>query len=818
MKYQKINYRFLLPSVLKPARYIDHELNAYHKKISAETVNFCLAFPDVYEVGFSHLGLKILYTILNEETDVVADRVYAPWPDFADLLKENKIPLFGIESGVALKDFDVVGFTLQSELTYTNVLRMLSLAEIPLLRRERGESHPLIIAGGPCTSNPFPLSDFFDAFLIGDGEEAVVEIKDILKKYGSASRKHTLEALAKIEGMFVPDFSENSKVKARKFMQFGNGDKAHSNQLVPWLEPTHLRYVSEIMRGCSRGCRFCHAGYFYRPVREKKPEVILDELLAAVKKSGWDEVALSSLSSSDYSQIKPLLFALYEKLSQSKTSISLPSLRVDTIDDELTRLLNAMHQSGLTIAPEAGTQRLRDVINKNISENEILQSVQMALKNGWQLIKLYFMIGLPFETESDIDGIIELVEKIVEVSHKKLRVNITVSPFVPKVFTPFQWSKMENEKALRRKAAKIKEQLRRYKFIKVKYHDVFSSLLECVLGRGDKEVGKLIFSAFENGAQFDGWNEYFDFEIWRKSARETGIDLEKYLREIPEEEELIWEKQIDIGMDRKFLLSEYHKAEKATTTEDCRIGKCSLCGLCTSEIKPQYADSYSVKKRIPQEQPFRTDNINYHYRCFYGKTGEMSFVAHLDMVRMFQRILRISDLPIVYSHGFNIHPRLSAGPPLSIGVQGENEYFDFILSEKKSVESVSRAIEKAFPEMLQFKGIEAITDKKVLQMEYFEFEELRIKPTSEFKAIFEKRTQYYQKKKEWIFTRIRKRKEQRHDFKKIIVNLHWDGENLLVFKKRVGASIFDVLREIYGIEREKTNRFVIIRKNLVHLE
>ena len=820
MKYKKIEFQYLLPSVLKPARYLDHELNSYRKNIAAETVNFCLAFPDVYEVGFSHLGLKILYTILNEEIDAVADRVYAPWPDFAKLLLENEIPLFGIESGIALKNFDVVGFTLQTELTYTNILKMLQLAEIPLLNSARNENQPLIIAGGPCASNPLPLSDFIDVFLIGDGEEAIIEIKNVLQKNKSETRKTKLEALSEIEGIYVPQISErkNSKVKIRKFMNFSESEKTHSNQLVPWMEPTHLRYVSEIMRGCSRGCRFCHAGYFYRPVREKKPEIILDELLRAVKKSGWDETALSSLSSSDYSQIKPLLFALNEKLSLSKTSISLPSLRVDTIDDELTQLLNAMHQSGLTIAPEAGTQRLRDVINKNISEAEIVKSVEMALKNGWQSVKLYFMIGLPFETDTDIDGIVELVEKIVQISQKKLRFNITISPFVPKVFTPFQWSKMEDREVLRQKAVKIKKQLAKFKFIKVKYHEISSSLLECVLGRGDKEIGKLLFSAFENGAQFDGWNEYFDFSVWQKSARETDIDLDKYLHAIPTEKETEWEKIIDIGMDRNFLLSELEKSGRAATTVDCRTGKCTLCGLCSKEIKPDYATKISAKKIIPPKSTFRTDNTNFHYRCFYGKIGEMSFVAHLDMVRMFQRILRISDLPIVYSHGFNIHPRLSAGPPLPIGVQGENEYFDFMLSEEQSSAEISESVKNSFPDELQFKKIESIPNKKIRRMEYFEFEEILITPTNKFTEVFSDKTELYRNAEKWLFTRIRKRKEQQHDLKKIIVNLRWDGKNLLVFKKRTGASIFDVLKEIYGIEREKTNRFQIIRKQLVHLD
>ena len=397
MSFQKIKFNHLLPSVIKPTRYINNEINSFCKEPTQNTINFCLAFPDIYEVGFSHLGLKILYTILNNENDAVADRVYMPWIDFAEKLKVNNIPLFGVESQVAVKDFDVLGITLQTELTFTNILHILELSQIPVLRKDRTENDTLVLAGGPCSTNPMPLSDFIDVFFIGDAENAIVEIKDAVKM--GNTRREKLELLYKIEGIFIPEFGTEKIIKARKYMDFSEMKITHSPQLIPWMMPTHFRYVTEVMRGCTAGCRFCHAGYFYRPIREADPQILLRNLKNEVNTFGWDESALTSLSTGDYSCIKEVLFELYKFTSKTNTDVSLPSLRVDSIDNDLTKLLNKMHQTGLTIAPEAGSQRLRNIINKNISEEDIIKAVQIAMNNGWKLLKLYFMIGLPFEKD-----------------------------------------------------------------------------------------------------------------------------------------------------------------------------------------------------------------------------------------------------------------------------------------------------------------------------------------------------------------------------------------------------------------------------------
>ncbi len=827
MKYTKIEFEKFLSTVNIPSRYIDHELNAFRKPISEKTINFCFAFPDVYEVGVSHLGLKILYTILNEEKDTVADRTYAPWPDFLEKMNLYSLPLFGVESKVAIYDFDVLAFTLQSELTFSNVLLMLDLAKIPILGSERDNAHPIVIAGGPSASNPEPLSNFIDAFLIGEGEEAIIDIKNVIKETKNLPRKERLLALSKIEGVYVPSLykEENGQIvpiskdipktiNIRKFMKFSDMEKYHKNQLVAWQEATHDRYVAEIMRGCSHGCRFCHAGMFYRPVRERDTDKIVDALVKEVKQNGWDEAALVSLSSSDYTHIKPLLFKLYKELEGTNTSLSLPSLRVDSLDQDLIGLMNAVHQTGLTIAPEAGSQRMRNIINKNITEDEIMEGVKIALANGWKVIKLYFMIGLPFETDEDIEAIAELVKKIVAISNKRIRINITISPFVPKPFTPFQWAGMKSRDYMLDKVYMIKRMLARYKFIKIKYHTVELSMLEGVITRGDRKISELIYEAYKNGAKFDGWNEHFRFEIWENAAENLNINFEDYLKEKDIEENLIWD-HINIKITKEFLKKDWLAAKALETIPDCRIDKCTLCGMCDSKIKPIYAENSFQVEKIEPKVKIEDNSPKFHYRVHFSKVNELQFVAHLDFHRMIQRLLKAADLPVAFSQGFNPHAKLSVGPPLSIGVQGLNEFFDIALTEFVDKNEMFERLADVFPHPLGISGVDFLGNKKSNNVSNFNIEELKVVFPKEFESQIKSQMEKWNSSDKWIYSRTRKGKIKEYDLKEIVKIMTLNQNVLLIKKKLIGASFFNIAEEVFGFERDDLIGWEIIRTNIL---
>lgn len=814
MKYKPLSYRHLLSAVEKPARYCNNEINAYNKVPSTQTVNFCLAFPDVYEVGFSHLGIKILYSILNREADTVADRTYAPWPDFADLMRVKNLPLFGLESSMPVKDFDVFGFTMQSELTFTNVLDMLDLAHIPIRSSERSAKDPIILAGGPAISNPESMADFLDAVVIGDGEDVIIEIKNVLRAIPREERAQRLEALAALEGVYVPAlFQPGMQITKRVCMNLNDESKQHTEQLVPWIQPTHDRYVAEIMRGCSRGCRFCHAGYFYRPVRERDPQQLVDTILTQLDEQGWEEVALTSLSSSDYTCIKPLLIELHSRLNSSKASLSLPSLRVDTIDEDLTRLMNSLRQSGLTIAPEAGSQRLRNVINKNISEEEIISSVTIAMKNGWKKIKLYFMIGLPFEEESDILAIVDLVEKLMEISHRKLRISITISPFVPKPFTPFQWAKMDSRESLLHKALLVKNGLKKHKSIKVKYHEVATSMLECVMGRGDRAVGNLIYQAWKNGARFDSWNEHFSFEAWLDASRQTGINFDTYTAAKEVGASLPWD-HISIGIDATFLQEENRNAAEEAVTQDCRT-LCTMCGLCDGKVVPSYTPMIANPEPLEETAISSENTPLYYYRVFYQKPESMKYVAYLDLLRSIQRFLRRSGLPIAFTEGFNVHPRVSFGHPLSIGISGEQEFFDLALTASLHPRTVQDAMKTALPPQLPFVDVKSLFTKADRSMGRYVKEEIAVYPPASQLDAIQQKVRDFKDAEEWFYTRVRKGKERTADLKILMHQCTWEDDHVTLIKEITGASLFDILREVFGVKREETGEYRLVRKRLL---
>lgn len=593
----------ILQYVQKPARYAGGELNSVIKDKDKIDLRYAFCFPDTYEIGMSHLGMKILYGLVNEREDAWCERVFAPDTDMEEQMRKNNVPLFALESGDYLTDFDMIGFTLQYELSYSNVLNMLELAGIPLLSEERKELTPIVAFGGPCTCNPEPVAAFADIIFLGEGEYNTNEVLDLLKlcKKENKSKQEFLMMAKDIEGIYVPSFyhDEYNEDGTLKSLTPVNGapekikkaivpdmNKVYypKSFVVPFIDVVHDRAVEEIFRGCIRGCRFCQAGFIYRPIREKSVETINAQAKAIVDSTGYDEVSLCSLSTSDHSRVNEMLTSLIDWTAKDKINLALPSLRVDNFSDELANKLIQVRKSGLTFAPEAGTQRLRDVINKNVTEDEVLRTCNKAFSKGWTSVKLYFMMGLPTETMEDIEGIAQLAGKVVDAYYQNpdrpkgagVSVSVSCASFIPKPFTPFQWEPEDTMEVLKEKQAHLLESLPSKK-IRVSYHETPTSLLEGVLARGDRRLSKVILEAHRLGCKFDSWDDHFNFDMWMKAFKDNGIEPEFYTKRRREFDELLPWDHLDYGVSRKFLELENKRAHENVTTPHCRI-KCAGCG------------------------------------------------------------------------------------------------------------------------------------------------------------------------------------------------------------------------------------------------
>jgi radical SAM family uncharacterized protein/radical SAM-linked protein len=696
----------------------------------AAEFRFVLAFPDVYEVGMSHLGLKILYTVLNNVPWIAAERAFAPWPDMETTHRRDHIPLTSLESGRPLATADVIGFTLQYELSYTNILNMLELAGIPLLASERNGDAPLVIGGGPCASNPEPLADFFDAFVLGDGEEVVLEIAEVIRsaRCEGVPRSVVLERLAEIKGVYVPSFfsvsyHEDGRVSRieplrtgyervqRRYLADIETSVTPTAPVVPFMKTVHDRVSIEIARGCTRGCRFCQAGYIYRPVRERSPERILASVSESLKNSGHEEISLLSLSTGDYCQIEPLLKALMKRHADDRIAVSLPSLRVGTLTRELVEEIRKVRKTGFTLAPEAGSDRLRKAINKGISEEDLLDNAYGAYSAGWRLIKLYFMIGLPGEADDDILAIADLSRKVKgqgKRTGKGGEVNVAISTFVPKSHTPYQWEPQIGESEIVRRQQLLRQELRRGK-LNFKWHDSHLSLLEGVFARGDRRLGRLIMSAHALGCRFDGWGEHYNAQAWKEAFAETGIDPAFYLRRRETDEVLPWD-HLDFGVTKAFLLHERGQSDQGLYTEDCRSGQCSGCGVCDFDqitMRQQPAFEGDVDQGVSNAAP-QLPAQGVRIRLRFEKLGVMRLLSHLEMLTLFSRAVNRAAIPIRFSQGFHPHPKFSFATALSVGVESYAEYMDMEIAPGFGAQAVMSSLNQVLPAGMRISAAEEI--------------------------------------------------------------------------------------------------------------
>ncbi len=715
----KVDLEELLKDVEKPARYLGGEWNEIKKNPKQVKARIALVFPELYEIGMSYLGQKILYSILNNCPSFLAERVFAPWIDFEEKLRSRNIPLYSLENKIPLDQFDVLGFSLLYELNYSNILTILELGHIPLFSSERDLEYPLVIAGGPAAFNPEPVADIFDLFLIGDGEEAVIEI---VEKYMSLKKEMkekgvVLKEMAKIKGVYVPSFytpykNPNSnllcvkpehdvpaKVEKRVLFSFSEAPFPE-NILVPNTKVIFDRVALEVERGCSQKCRFCQASSIYFPPRVKSPSFVIRKALKSLRSTGYEDVSLSSLSISDYPYLDKTVEILMEKLEKQKVSLSLSSMRPKGLSSEITENIMKVRKTGFTLVPEAGTERLRRVINKKLTDEELRKASQNAFSHGWRLIKLYFMIGLPTERDEDLEGIVSLVEEIVKIGYKTLKtaphINLSVASFIPKPHTPFQWIKMEDENVLIEKYKFLKSRLRKYPFVRFKKHPPKNSILEAIFSRGDRQLSRVLLSSWKKGARFDSWTDCFKFSAWEEAFLSENIDYGLYLGPLEKKEILPWE-HIDTGIKKSHLLKEWDKAIKEERTLSCRDSKCGLCEGCVY--------STSLEREFPEKIKISGGDFTFfgkitpeelRYRVFYSKLNAARFISQIDLNNIIQRSFRRAGISVVHSGGFHPKMLISYPPALPLGMEGKAECLDFRsqyhFEEKKFISRMNKYV------------------------------------------------------------------------------------------------------------------------------
>ncbi len=711
-----MNLEEILKQVEKPGRYLGGEWNEIKKDPQSVRAKIALVFPDLYEIGMSYLGQKILYDILNHHPSFLAERVFAPWVDLEKKLRLHKLPLFSLENKIPLYEFDAVGFSLLYELNYSNILTILELGNIPFLHQERNSEHPLILAGGPAAFNPEPLAEIFDLFLIGDGEEAfsqIIEVFTTLKAKG-VDRGRIWRELAKIQGVYVPSLyipyrpTRSSllvvkprpklpeKIQKRILFPF---DKAPFPEkiIVPNVKVVFDRVAVEVERGCPQRCRFCQASSIYSPSRVKDPSFIIKNVLRSLCSTGYEEASLTSLSISDYPYLDEIVKTLMNTLEEKNISLSLSSLRPGGLSEGVVRSIIKVKKTGFTIVPEAGTERLRRVINKRLDDEELRKAVENAFSQGWKLLKLYFMVGLPTEREEDLEGIVSLVEEIIRIGYKILKsapkINLSISSFIPKPHTPFQWLGMGSEDVLRDKHRFLKSRLKKYPFVRFKDQSLKNSLLEAIFSRGDRDLTKVLIEAWQRGARFDSWTDLFTFRIWEEAFRVHRIDHHRYLGPLDKDDVLPWD-HIDTGLKKSHLWKELEKALREEWTDSCADTPCHTCQGCSFSSIVRETDGGPIRISRESFPSFgqKTDKV-IRYRAFYTKDEKARYFSHLDVNNALQRSFRRAGIPVIYSEGFHPKMNLTFLSALPLGMTSKKELVEFkscsVLPEKEFVSRVN---------------------------------------------------------------------------------------------------------------------------------
>jgi radical SAM family uncharacterized protein/radical SAM-linked protein len=701
-----------LSLVSKPVRYLGQEFNSIRKDPTQIRLKFCLAFPDVYEVGMSHLGIQVLYHVLNGKEGVACERTFAPWVDMERVMRQKGLLLSSLESSTPLHQFDILGFSLQYELGFTNVLNMLDLCRIPFFSKDRDERFPLIIAGGPTVFNPEPVADFFDVIVIGDGEEIVLEICDQVIAWKEVGRKKEdlLKSLSQIEGIYIPSLHPKGQKIRKRFVSDLNLSPFPTCPIVPYMKVVHDRLNLEIARGCKRGCRFCEAGFIYRPYRERSPERIREAISLALRRTGYEEISLLSLSAGDYSSIGPLLSHLMDRYESQKVAVSFPSLRIESIVKDLAAEVKRVRKTGFTIAPEAGTERMRRVINKEMDEGVLFEGLSDLFSKGWKGIKLYFMMGLPSEREEDLRGIVHLARKIFSLGERQKihpNINVSVSTFVPKPHTPFQWECQIPLEVMKENLSFLRSELKRNS-LRFKWQDPHLSFLEGIFSMGDRNLSRVLIEAHRLGCRFDGWSDQFDDLRWREAFKTAEVKMEAYTQRKDFKEALPWS-FIDTGIEPPFLWEEYQKGLREETSPSCRED-CYRCGVCDgASIRVRE----SHPERIPRtekggEGRIRTKPIKKKVRLSFTKKGEVRFISHLELAHVFHRASKRADLPLSYSEGFHPMPRIVFATAIPVGMESRMEIVDMELEGRITSREVKEKLNQTLPQ-----GIEILEAEEV---------------------------------------------------------------------------------------------------------